>query len=178
MRQWCIGLGLVLVVGAVAGTVPVRAAVALADGRAVPGLEQQPRETLWWAWLADGRWATDQWFWYRVATYGNRAEAQEGTEAADDLAASFPRDLDAEWLFDQLDVAEPEALEAAVRMTDMGWRSEGGEAPGVWPAPPAEMTIGLRVGQASGAAVMPQAATLSVMGGGLALGLLASRRRP
>ncbi len=177
MRRWGGCIGLVLAVGALAGTVPARAAVALADGGSVPGLESEPGGRLWWSRLADAPSATDQWFWCRVATYGVGAGDHERPAVAADLAGSFPDDLDADWLFSGLGAAEPEAVREAVRMTDVGWRREGREAPRVWPAPPAERTLGLRVGRAAGATPAPQAATLPVLGLGLAMGLVTARRR-
>jgi len=183
----CCRIGLALLAG-LAGlwlAMPAHAAVTLTDGQAVPGLEPRPGEGLWWTRLSDAQRAAEHWFWYHVAVDGlpdgHPEEAVPAVADLADLADLLATESGADWPLWVHDVAASEA-EAIIRTTGTGWH--GGTALETWPVDlrdwEEQTVVGMRVGRADVAGpapAAPQTAALSVMGGGLALGLVVRRRR-
>ena len=181
MPKTCCWIGLALLAGLWLA-MPACAAVTLTDGDAVAGLEPHPGEGLWWNRLSDAQQAAEHWFWYHVAVEGLReGKPEEVIPAVADLEDLLATESGAVWPPWVPDVAASEA-EAIIRTTGTGWR--GGTAPETWPVDlpdwEQQTVIGMRVGRADvpvRAPAAPQTAALSVMGGGLALGLVVRRRR-
>lgn len=176
--RWHLGLGFLLVATVLAAAEPLQAATTLADDQPLPDAQWCCTDNPDAAWLADVQWA-----WFMAAAFGGRSGwvlDEPSQTMPTDVVAAIKAGLDVEYVFGRLVLADAD-VQSLVEIADPAWPVAIGTGRASWTAEEhgskaAAAGSGIRVGRADLPKMAPDMATLSVMGGGLALGLVVRRR--